>query len=230
MEVDSAILEATKTTFLDIQNTINDVLDLDAPVWKAAEALIGIDLKQRRAGMDRLVEMGSIQNTPLIAYLAATRIVEADVPLRSRIVAALADAIRPDKGERIRSEEVSQLISTYLNQMRTREIYSLLQLAAVIPSSKEDIITLLSFAPRAGKHLGDILLERKMPLEIRMKAVEFIGRIGYCEALPMVERLMARLEPRINGQKGLPQLAGELKDEIDLAPFVQNTLGILRAP
>jgi hypothetical protein len=57
-----------------------------------------------------------------------------------------------------------------------------------------------------------------------------IGRIGYVDALPVVERLAAKLEARVNGQQMMPFTQPENSDEVKLLPAVLSTQEILRAP
>ncbi len=80
--------------------------------------------------------------------------------------------------------------------MRTRQIFALLQVIEFDKSAEEAVSSLLSYCSFAGGHLAQILSNRTAPLSIRRQAAHFIGRIGYLDALPALERLASRLESR----------------------------------
>lgn len=85
---------------------------------------------------------------------------------------------------------------TSLAGMRTRQIFALLQVIEFDKSADEAVSSLLGYCSFAGGHLAQILGNRTAPLSIRRQAAHCIGRIGYLDALPALERLVSRLESR----------------------------------
>jgi hypothetical protein len=57
-----------------------------------------------------------------------------------------------------------------------------------------------------------------------------IGRVGYLDALPALERLLARLESRLHGQQAMPFAPKSSLEEAELLPDLQLTLTLLRSP
>ncbi len=195
-------------------------------VWSAAEALASPDLEARWWGVKRLVEVEAPRRYPLIAYLLATRITEPDIALRARVVEVL--------GSLLCSEGVAQPITTdvfgslvmYLAAMRARPIYALLQVAMFDARNEPMVAALLSYCSYAGVHLAEILSDREAPTEVRWQAAHFIGRLGFLDALPALERLVARMEMRTHGRG----IDFEQYDEANLLLEMRQAIEILRAP
>jgi hypothetical protein len=92
------------------------------------------------------------------------------------------------------------------------------------------VARLLDPGPFAGSHLLDILSDNKASIEIRKQAANMVGLVGYLDALPALERMAAKLEARLNGQKSMPFAPPSLNAEGDLLPAVRNAIDLLKAP
>jgi hypothetical protein len=141
----------------------------------------------------------------------------------------VADLLTPDIQGRVAPEAVRKYVTTYLRQMRARSVFGLLEVAINDPQAERSISKLFNVCPYAGKHMGDILMERKNPLPVRQKAVHFIGLVGYLDALPILERMLSRLETRQNGQQVMPFVPLSSPSEDDLLPSLQEAIKNLRA-
>ncbi len=113
--------------------------------------------------------------------------------------------------------------------MREETIYGLLEVAAIDPLVEKSIFHLLNACPYAGKYLGDILAQWKNPLPIRQKAVYFVGLVGYLDALPVLERLLNRLEARQNGQYAMSFAPPSMKSDEDILPNLRIAIHQLSA-
>ncbi|MFM8321165.1 MAG: hypothetical protein ACKOC5_09650 [Chloroflexota bacterium] len=190
-------------------------------IWAAAEALSSPELQTRWVGVRRLIELGAHRTHPLVAYLLATRIMENDMALRARVIEAAADALTAGA-----NPAVFASLTHFLGGMRTRPIYALLQ-APIFDTNTEPLVaTLLSYCSYAGDHLGEIAANRDAPIEVRIQAVSFIGRLGFLDALPVLERLAARMDLRLNGRS--PNL--EKFDEANLLLQIRQVVELLKAP
>lgn len=205
-------------------------LELFPAVWSAAESLVSKDTGVRRDAFEQLVELQAPRYSPLVAYVIATRISDPDIPFRARIVNTLGEVLSPDVDGLPAPEHVRQTLTAYLAQMRTRHTFALLQALVEDPSLEKHVALLLNASPYAGNHLGDILSDRKVPMEVRKQAGRMIGRVGFLDALPTLERLSTRLQARLNGQSSMPFAPHSPKDELDLLPIIQTALTLLRAP
>jgi hypothetical protein len=57
-----------------------------------------------------------------------------------------------------------------------------------------------------------------------------IGRVGYLDVLPTLERLANRLEARLSGQQTMPFVKVNEDDEAILLPEIRQALHLLQAP
>lgn len=202
-------------------------IDQTTRVWGAAEALTSPDLETRQTGLEQLVEQDAVRHQPLIAYLLLSRLTEPDIALRAQIVGALADVVIPNGHGDPAAAPSYPTLTAQLMEMRTRQIYALLQVVDFDTSSEPNVAGLLDYCSFAGGHLANILSSRTLPVSLRKQAAYFIGRMGYLDALPLLERTASRLETRCNGRIELSEIDSE---ETALLSLIRNSLDLLRAP
>jgi hypothetical protein len=190
-------------------------------VWSATEALASPDTTTRHHGIDALVELGVQRVSPLVAFMIATCLSDPDIYIRRRVTYILADLIINEPVVSQTPENVRKTVANYLHNMREETIFGVLEVAAIDPLIEKSIFHLLNACPCAGKYLGDILAQWKNPLPIRQKAVYFIGLVGYLEALPVLERILNRLEARQNGQYAMPFATQSFKSDEDILPSLR---------
>jgi hypothetical protein len=196
-------------------------------VWGAAEALTSPNLETRQGGLQELVSQDAIRQHPLVAYMLISRLIEPDIALRANVVGALAEVVSPNGHGAPCDAPSFSTLTTHLTGMRTRQIYALLQVVDFEKSNEPKVIELLDHCSFAGGHLSCILSTRTVPLHMRVLAAYFIGRMGYLDALPTLERLAARLESRQNGRS---ELGGVDEDDAGLLAAIHDSLDLLRAP
>ncbi len=205
-------------------------IELFPAVWSAAEQLIHPEAEVRQNGLKHLIDFQAPRFSSLVAYLLATRLTDPDLSVRAQIVRALGEVLMPDRNGQPAPEEVRHKLTAYLAQMRTRESYSILQALVEHPELENNVARLLDACPFACTHLVDILADRSATLEVRIRAVEEIGRVGYLDALPQLERLESRLESRVNGQRAMSFVPLTRSEDQELLPAIHRTLTLLRAP
>lgn len=213
----------------DLPSDSTGTVELFPAVWSAAEELTAPEAPQRRAALDRLLGLKAPRISPLVAYLLATRLTEPDMALRARVVEALGNLFVPDENGNACPDIVRRHLMHSLNQMRTRQVFALLEVAIHHPEHETHIFRLLNACPFGGNHLSAIASERRAALTVRQKAAYFIGFVGFLDALPTLERLASRLEARLAGQQAMP-FAHPGHDEIDLLPAVRSAIELLRTP
>jgi hypothetical protein len=198
MDQDPAIIKLDPSALLQTDLPGDNRAELLAEIWEAAESLIAPDVMIRMAGVERLESYDAIRQLPLIAYLLTTRLTEPDIVLRTRIVKALGCVTGASMGSQQPDASVQKTLIFHLSQIRTREVFALLQVAEYDKSSEPCIESLLACCSFAGGHLSQILSARDTSLEIRRQATHFIGQLGYLDALPVLERMASRFETRTN--------------------------------
>jgi HEAT repeat protein len=229
IELDMFSLDMLQPALFDLADASVGSMELFPAVWSAAEGLAAPDLGVRHAALERLLELKAPRLSPLVAYLLATRITEPDLPLRARVVEALGAIFAPDERGRPTPDTVRRYLTAYLSQMRTRSLFALLEVTVHAPQFEAAVARLLNVCPYAGNHLVEILSERKLLLAIRRQAIYFIGRVGYLDAIPALERLATRLETRLNGQQSMPFVPTSGQEESELLPAIHKVLQSLRA-
>jgi len=195
-------------------------LEITPSIWESCEDLTHPDLQIRREGIQRLVETRAARYSPLVAFILATKLTDPDLSFRTYTAKILADVIDSDSQGQLPSEVVRVTLINHLAQMRTRQIFSLLQVADYDPSTTIQVARLIGACSFAGKHLLDILTNRDAPISIRQNAVRFIGLIGYSDTAQGLDRLLCRIEARINHQT-------ESEGEASLIPLIKETLSLI---
>lgn len=205
-------------------------MELFPAVWNAAESLADSEAHTRLAGLAQLVGMNAPRLSPLVAYLIATRLADPDLEMRHQVVLVLGDLLTLDKEGHAADEGVRQCVTIYLSQMRTRLVFSLLQVTERYADADAHIARLFNASPFSGEHLVEIFSERTNALSIRKKAINFVGLVGFLDAIPALERLETRLQSRLSGQQAMPFAQSSSVSEEELLPAIQETLKSLRAP
>jgi hypothetical protein len=161
--------------------------------------------------------------------LFVSRIQEPDPELRGEIIVAIGQALQPDAKGHLAPEEVRGRLSYHLSQMKKADVIFLLQTDMQAGEIKESVFRLLSACPYAGEHLAEILADRAQEFGIRERAARLIGRVGFLDAIPTLERLETRLEARQSGQQRMPFAPPAVKDELELLPAIKEALATLQS-
>ena len=228
MDDNAPTINLEQPVLFEWSDTSSGGVELFPAVWAAGEGLVAPELEIRKVAFERLVALDAPRISPLIAYLLATRISEPDLPLRAKIVHTLGELFLINQQGKTAPELVRRFVIATLKQMRIRLLFSLLEVSVFDPTSEADIARLLNFCPYAGLHLVDILADRKVILTLRLKAAQFIGLVGYLNAIPNLERLATRLEARLSGQQAMSFAPPASSDESELLPVVLATLSALK--
>jgi hypothetical protein len=205
-------------------------VELFPAVWSAAEGLADPEAKVRQEALRQLSELNAQRFSPLVTYLIATRLADPDLEMRHQVVMALGVLFKLDQEGHAVDDKVNQYLTAYLSQMRTRLVFSLLQVAEKFTDVDENIARLFNACPFAGEHLVEISNDRTNAQSIRKKAIYFVGLVGYLDGIPALERLETRLEARVNGQQAMAFAQRSAADEEELLPVVRQALTSLRAP
>jgi HEAT repeat protein len=194
------------------------------------ENLTASDADVRHQALDKLLELNAPRFSPIVTYLLVTRLTDPDFIFRKRIILALGSILSVDENGLPAPEEVRSSLLQFLSQVRTRQVFAMLQVASEDEMAVDQVARLLDACPYAGHHLIDILNDQKASLTVRRMAAIMIGKVGYLDALPALEKLQIRLETRLNGQKAMPFAPPPINNEVDLLPAIHHSLHLLRAP
>ena len=230
MDVEQDHILISQLPLFDVDESSVGLLELFPMVWSAAENLSSPDSQHRLVALEYLSKSGAVCLSPLIAYILYTRITDPDLELRSRVVEALGSVFAQDIEGRTLGASVRHHLTSQLGQMRTREIYALLQVLVDHPEHMVFAIRLLNACPYAGTHLAEVASSRKAPIEVRRSAIRLLGEVGYLDAIPTLDRILIRLESRLSGQQAMPFAPPAGVDDTSLLPDIRNALAQLRTP
>jgi hypothetical protein len=209
--------------------SISNVVELFPAVWQATECLTSPDSSVRLRGIDVLVELGAHHVSPLVGYMIATCLTDVDINIRRKVVGILSEMISSGSSNQITHEEVRKVVINYLHKLNEPMIFDLLEVSLTDPQADKPLYHIFNACPYAGKFLGDIVMQWKNPSIVRQKAIYFIGIVGYLEALPVLEKLLSRLEARQNGQYSMSFAPPSSKTEDDLLPGLRVAINQLNA-
>jgi HEAT repeat protein len=224
------VVSHPQPVLFDFSDSATGVAELFPEVWGALEDLTSPDVVLRSQALDCLLKIDAPRLSPLVAYVLTTRLNDPDIGIRFRVIQTLGEVLAPQDSSAKTNNMVRQHIKSYISQMRRRSIYALLQVAEQNISAESNVAALLNACSFAGNALADIFANRKTPVPIRRQAIIFVGRVGFLDAIPALEKLAERLVARMNGQTAMPFAPPSDSDEKSLLPAVQAALALLKAP
>ena len=199
----------------------------DADLMTGLENLLAPDLRLRREGLETLVSLDAHRRSPLTAAVVARQITEPDLDLRKAIITKLAEILSPKLVTEKPPREVTDWACIVLAAMRTREVYSLLQVIADDVDQLDNVGTLMQACSFSGETMLAIVKDRHADIDIRVAAVKTIAAIGYLDAKRVLEDLHQRITGQIAGQIPMA-FAGHLEAEGEfLIPALQQALRFL---
>lgn len=214
----------------DFEDLVWGTLELFPAVWGAAEGLISEDLDSRRCAFERIRQWDAARKSALIAYLLGTRLNEPNLELRKGILEVLGEVFTSDESGRMAPADIRFILAAYLTEMRTRQIYALLECLVAYPEIKPAVIRLLNVCPYASNHLIEIINSRHFSNSIRRQAVRCIGWLGFLTAVPALERMQEKLAARINNQEALPFISQPTSNDAEMLVDIQTALKKLKSP
>jgi hypothetical protein len=200
--------------------------NMKGKLMDALQEFISPEPETRLVGFQKILSYDAHRRSPLAAAVLGLGIRERDLSLRLEITKAVAEVIDP------RTERPPELVRSWmrhaLNQMRQREVYSLLQLIAKSEEALEPVTRLLSACSFAGDTCLRILKDRKANVHVRAAAVRVIGRLGYLDAADTLEGLTNRLASREAGQMDMGFAPDRDREAQTLLPVLRHTAEILK--
>jgi hypothetical protein len=201
----------------------------------AGEMFVSPHVEERRRGFAILFGSEAARRSPLTPQLLASRVDEPDLQLRVQIVQALADYFEIRGREYRYPPEVRAVVAGHLRRFDRAHILALLDLLrarhaerGAVKLRPESLVRLMERVPNASAHLTRLAGDRTVNLGLRGAAIELIGQVGFTDALPTLEGLVARLEGRRAGQMAMTFAPADHPDEQRLLPALRETLRLLR--
>jgi len=185
-------------------------------IWIAAEKLISLQPGQREEGLDYLFAENVFCESPLAAYLLATRITDDDLEVRFHSIQYLGILLDYEGSENPGfNDQALKYVHNYLIHLGEREIRQILEVAEAYLSAEEAITNILKMNSYAGSLLSGIVNDRKNSSYLRQQAVYFGGEVGLVEMVPILENLILRIEKR-RKKLGRALSAEQIQEEEEL--------------
>jgi hypothetical protein len=230
MSVDPEGMNLLQLALFELQKTSSETIELFPKVWAAAEALTDANIENRCEGLACLEEVRAARFSPLISYLLFSKLTDPDLGVRTRIIRNLAAVLSPDEAGQSAPDVVRQVLLHHLSQMQFLQVHAMLEAVVYDPTVEAPVGILIKANCNAGSDLSEILSDRRQALAIRKQAANFIARVGFVDASPSLERLIGRIESRVNGQQAFSFSQIDAMDEAQLLPSLKSVLTILQAP
>lgn len=213
----------------EAENIASGLTELFPAVWLALEGIASPRAADRHQNLDRLLELDAPRFSPLVAYVLATRLIDPDLKFRKRVVQALGDLLIPVMGERP-PDSVRGHLKGHCSVMGRGTVLAVLEVAEIDAAVNSQIAALFNLCSHIGSVLVEVMMERRISVSLRRQAINFIGQVGFIDAIPQLERLIERLESRSNGQRRMPFAPPSDPDEASLLTGAQATLAMLKEP
>jgi hypothetical protein len=202
--------------------------------WTAAEMFVSAHVEERRRGFALLNGSEAARRSALTPHLLASRVDEPDLLLRAEIVQALSDYYEIRGREYRYPPELRGAVTAAVRKFDRGEVQALLELhhaarAGLVELRPEALMRLWERLPTASPMLTRLAGDRGFPLPLRQAAIEAIGQVGFTEAVPVFEGLLARIEGRRAGQLALlPWAPSDWPEDEALLPALKATLDRLQ--
>ena len=201
-----------------------NIIELLPIVWESTEALTSQEALVRQHGIDVILELGAQRVSPLVAYMIACCIHDPDIYIRRRVIYILADLNKNLPGSKQIPESIRITVNNYLRKMSEEAIYGLLEVTVMDPLIDSSIYSIFISCPSGGKYLANIISEWDHPLAIRQKAIQLVGKVGYMEAYPTLQRMLDRLEARHDGQFAMSFVPASIRSDEDIIPYLRAAI------
>jgi len=213
----------------EFEKTATGTAELFPAVWRAMEGIASPDANVRDQSLDELISLDAPRLSPLVAYMLATRLVDPNIKFRKRIIQTLGDIISNANREKM-PLEVRRHLKAHCAVVGRGTVLAMLEVADFDPSVESQIAVIFNLCSHSGAILTELIADRKVPVLLRQQAIYYIGKVGFVEAIPRLERLADRLTSRRNGQKRMSFAPPNEPDESTLLEEVQIALQQLNEP
>jgi HEAT repeat protein len=195
-------------------------------VWAVMERLIDPDPMVRETALEDLPSLTEWQDQPLVIYLLANRLMDPNLEVRFHAVQLLGDVLNPESSSDELPAESLKSLTTYTTQIDKGQLIKLLEVSVAYLAAEEAIVRILQLCSYAGKVLGGIVNDRKLPLELRQQAIFMCGEVGFLSTAEAIRNLIQRVD-KTRTRTGLIAARKKYLDEEALLPFAEAALAKL---
>ena len=195
-------------------------------LWEMMERLIDPDPTLRGTALEEIQSLKDFGDQPLIIYLLTTRLTDPVLNIRHHAVQIVGGIVADDTFPNRLSNQSLQVLTAFTTQIEKNQLVKLLEVSVAFLAAEEPIVSILRLCSYAGKVLGGIVNDRKLPVEIRQQAIFFSGEVGFLSAKRAIRYLVQR-NRKAKARPGLISVRKKHLDEEALIPFAEAALGKL---
>jgi hypothetical protein len=200
-----------------------DFIFRDSHTQITLENLIAPDPDLRENALEELESLEGFKEQPLMVYLLATRLLDPDLEIRFHAVQILGKLLDFDPPAGGLPDKSLKTLTEFTTQLEKEQLIKLLEVSVGYLAAEESIVNILKLCSYAGKALGGIVNDRKLPVEVRQQAIYFCGEVGFLST----ETAIRNLIQRIGKEKARPGLIPTRRKHLDekrLLPFAVAAL------
>lgn len=190
------------------------------------ENLISPDPYLRDKGLEELDSMEGFQDHPIMVYMLSTRILDPDLEVRFHAIQILGKLLQENLSMERMPEKSFLTVTEFTTQLEKQQLIKLLEVAEAYLAAEGAITSILKLCSYAGKGLGGIVNDRRLPVEIRQQAIHFCGEVGFLTTVTVIQNLIQRVEKN-RSKPGLIKSRKKHLDEESLFPYAVTALGKL---
>lgn len=190
------------------------------------ERLISPDVHLRREAVDELAVVEGVEKDPLLVYLLATRLNDPDLEVRFQVVKEFGRMLAFEGGTQVLQGRPWEFLVNYLAGFEKEQYVKLLEVGEAYLAAEDPLIAILRVCSYAGKSLGGIVNDRKLPVRIRQQAIFFCGEIGFLSTAAALRNLISRVEKE-RSRQGFEAGRRGKKDQEALYTYALSALGKL---
>lgn len=187
-------------------------------LWGTLEDLCHRDGEARREALHALGAWGQLPASMLVLHQLLFVLRDSELENRQlalQLIATLIDRSDLDIQSQL---AIRQAVGSWLKKTSENELGFLLECSGVKKELRGDVGRLLNLNAPVRLLLEEYCAARSNELKLRQEAVYFIGQLGFEDSLPVLRKLLQRLETRQQGQRVMPFAPPATEDDSALLP------------
>lgn len=198
----------------------------DSYLWTTLENLIAPDPDLRDAALEELGHLEGCQDQPLLIYLLATRLLDPDLEVRFHAVQLIGNLLSYDPPNEGLPDDSLKTLAEFTTHLEKEQLIKLMEVSVKYLAAEDPLVNILKLCSYAGKALGGIVNDRKLPVEIRQQAIYFCGEVGFLNTATAIRNLIRRVG-KDKAKSGLNLTRKKHQDEGKLLPYAVAALSKL---
>ncbi len=131
---------------------------------------------------------------PVLVYLLATRLTDPELEVRFQVIKLLGSLLDFKNEEQVLQGRALECLVGYLAAFEKSQYVKMLEVSEAYLAAEEPLAAILRICSYAGKPLGGIVNDRKLPVRVRQQAIFFCGEIGFLSAASALRNLISRVD------------------------------------